>query len=220
MGQLRKPKKKKVTEQPADMPDEVWQYELSRRKVITEDRQKRRVVAKEKRDAAIAEAAEAEYLAKHAGSTAASQSGKIGATQGSSTAGSSRPRSPSSPALFSEPLEPRSRSQSRFSSPEIGESEVQHDPNAVFSSSSQDPTPRRGVAVDLNDSYTGSPAMRRGHIFADEAMAPPNCTLFHGDTEVLGKMHDATEVSILFPMSPYLVDVWFMYPARPVHGCL
>ena len=197
MGQLRKPKKKKVTEQPEDMPDEVWQFELLRRKAMTEDRQKRRVNAKEKKNALIAEAAEAMYLAKHAGSTVASQSGKIvaaGATQGSSTSGSSRPRSPSSPAFFSEPLEPRSRSQSRFS-PEIGESEVHHDPNTVFSPSTQDPPPRRGVGVDLNDSYTGSPAMRRGHLFANEAMAPPNRTLFRashdGDTQVLDEMPDA-----------------------------
>ena len=87
MGQLRKPKKKKVTEQPEDMPDEVWQFELLRRKAMTEDRQKHRINAKEKKNALIVEAAEAMYLAKHAGSTVASQSGKsvaAGATQGSS----------------------------------------------------------------------------------------------------------------------------------------
>ena len=106
-------------------------------------------------------------------------------------------------------------SQSRFSSPEVGDSEDVFDPNAVFSPSTQDPTPRRGVGVDLNDSYSGSPALRSGHLFGDKATAQPNRTLFgalrNDNTYVLDKMSGAThaEVIILFPLSmptsPYFV---------------
>ena len=105
MGQLRKPKKKKVTEKPEDMPEEVWQGELVRRKVMTDDRNKPRLVQRDKKNAMIVEAAEAEYLGKHCGKNV-----PAGASQGSSTMGGSRPRSPSSPAFFSEPVQATSRS--------------------------------------------------------------------------------------------------------------
>lgn len=209
LGKPGKPKKKKVTEKPEDMPAEAWEDELVRRKAMTADRSRRRVIAKERKNAAIAEAAAAAYVAAHAGKTVASHSGKSvarGATQESSTAGSSRPRSPSSPDFFHEPALATSRSQTRFSSPEVGESEVPVDPHAVFSPSTTDPDPRRGVGVDLNHAYSGSPAMRRSHLIGVDASASvqTNRTLFGGrrnvDHYVLDEMQDATptEVSALF----------------------
>jgi hypothetical protein len=51
-------------------------------------------------------------------------------------------------------------SQTRFSSPEIGESEKPTDPNVVFSLV----TASRGKGLDLNRSYSSWTALRRGPI--------------------------------------------------------
>lgn len=159
------------------MSDEKWVDEVVRCKYATEDRKKRRKAS----EAAAAERAAA--AAMPGLGLGSSEGGRVyhpapGGTQGSAT-------SPSYSQYYEDRFDSSTPlSQLQFST-EVGESEVAGDPNSMFSA-----TPRRtGLGLDLNRSYSVSPALRRapfppGHV--TDGTGLPRSLFATGETSEAG----------------------------------
>ncbi|KAM0830876.1 hypothetical protein ACQ4PT_065928 [Festuca glaucescens] len=133
----------------------LWS-ELTRRSVVTADRNAHRKEALAKKKAAEQAAYEAAYYEER-------RRGEV-----VQAAAAVRKTSSSSPAFFGEGFVPHP-SQHRFSPPEISDSKAAHGDDAVFSPTTTTPTPhvrRPGLGLDLNHSFAStSPTMRRAPVF-------------------------------------------------------